>query len=194
MNKREPTQHATTSGERLLVISELNEIMESTDFDRLGDRSIDELRTLRDSLNAVEAGLSFGRRMAQGRLDIIQAEAGSRGGDSEGVTPELLGMLPDALSQHSRGGGNPRPVRDVEFPPFTEEIQASIDAIVSPRQLGELDVLSDDEIIAIAESLADYERTVSLTRMNVHRIVDDVQEQIIGRYRDGMASVDDLLK
>lgn len=193
MNKGAATQ-TTATGERVIVITELNEIMESTDFERLGDRTIEEIRALRDRLNAIEAALSFGRRMAQGRLDIIAAEAESRRGGNPAAAKELLGMLPGVLSQNTRGTNLPRPVRDVEFPPFVDELAASLDAIVAPRVLGELETVSDGDLATIAEALGDHERTVSLTRMNVHRIIDQVQDQLIGRYRDGVASVDDLLK
>jgi hypothetical protein len=176
------------------VISQLNEIMESTDFERLGDRSIGELRNLRDRLNGVEAGLSFGRRMAQGRLDIVQAEAEARRGGDPTVAAELLGSLPHVLAGNTRSATAPRPMREIELPDFASELVEATDAIVSPKELSDLGTLSDDELAQVAESLGDHERTVSLTRMNVHRIIDQVQEQIIGRYRDGAASVDDLLK
>ena len=54
-----------------IVIAELDELLDSNDLRALSERPMDELRALRDRLSAIEVGLSYGRRMAQGRLDIL---------------------------------------------------------------------------------------------------------------------------
>ena len=63
------------------------------------DRTIDELRTARDACQAFESGLSFIRRMVQGRLDIVGAEVARRRlGERPLDTASLVATLPDPLS------------------------------------------------------------------------------------------------
>ena len=64
--------------EQRIVITDLDDLLAANDLTALGSRPIDELRALRDRLSDIELGLSFGRRMAQGRLDIVLAEFHSR--------------------------------------------------------------------------------------------------------------------
>src|SRR5438477_3468807 len=69
--------------------------------DYLGDlqgRPIEEVRTMRDECRRAEDGLSFVRRQAQGRLDIVAAELTRR---NEGKGPsdaaDIVDMLPQIL-------------------------------------------------------------------------------------------------
>ena len=153
---------------------------------------IGELRARRDRCQETETGLSLGRRLAQGRLDIVMAESQRRAGDAAG-SDDLLTLLPEVLAQHTRGGGTPRPVRDTELPAFTDDISAALDEILPAEQLPHLDDLEAARLAEIIESLREFEQQVSRKRHEVHRIIDDLQEEIVGRYRSGAASVDDLL-
>jgi len=181
-----------------IVITELDELLAVNDLRALAGRSIDELRQLRDRLGEIETGLSFARRMAQGRLDILLGELGARAlpgdgaGDGLGGT-DVLGRLPDVLSGQSRTMSQPRPVRDVEIPAFADEILAPLDQFITPSQLADLATLDDETIRAAADRITAYEQAISRRRLEVHRIVDEVQEEIIGRYRSGALTVDDLL-
>jgi len=177
------------------VIAELEALLESDALASVSQRSIAELRELRDRLAEIETGLSFGRRMAQGRLDIIVAELEARGaGTSSADAAALLGRLPEVLARQTRGRGTPRPVRDVDIPDFADQIVGGLDRIVGVGELGSLGTVDVLRLTDVAEQLAAYERAISTRRHEVHRLVDEVQEEIIGRYRSGAASVDDLLQ
>ena len=51
-----------------------------------------------------------------------------------------------------------------------------------------------DDLDNAAQRISGFERALSVKRSEVHRLIDEVQEEIIGRYRSGSVSVDDLLK
>lgn len=179
--------------ERPIVITELDEILLNTDVGSFSSMPITELRALRDRLTEIEGGLSYGRRMAQGRLDIVLAEFHSRAQGRSDSTAEMLDRLPDVLAAQTRGAGVPRQIVDSELPEFADEITAGLDALVGAVELARLHEYDIDGLDAVAQKLNAYERTISVRRSEVHRLIDDVQEEIIGRYRSGAASVDDLL-
>jgi len=173
------------------VIAGLESILDGFELGVPSERPIDELRALRHELDAVEVGLSYGRRMAQGRLDILLCELDRRSGDG---TAELIALLPDVLSQHLRGAGMPRPLRDVELPSFADHIVDELDVLLAPSELGSLAELPVERLHAAIDDLRNAEREISQQRREAHRMIDELQEEIIGRYRSGAASVDDLLK
>ena len=173
------------------MIAGLESILDGFELGVPSERPIDELRALRHELDAVEVGLSYGRRMAQGRLDILLCELDRRSGDG---TAELIALLPDVLSQHLRGAGMPRPLRDVELPSFADHIVDELDVLLAPSELGSLAELPVERLHAAIDDLRNAEREISQQRREAHRMIDELQEEIIGRYRSGAASVDDLLK
>lgn len=176
------------------MITELDDLLATTDLGALGGRPIEELRALRDGLGEIEQGLSFGRRMAQGRLDIVLAEFHSRIQGRTETAHELVDRLPEVLAGQARGGGNPRPPRDdADIPPFCDELLAHLDELVHAGDLAEVGSFDIDELDRAAQRVSEFERALSAKRSEVHRLIDEVQEEIIGRYRSGAVSVDDLL-
>ncbi|HPB44695.1 MAG: hypothetical protein M9952_04240 [Microthrixaceae bacterium] len=179
--------------EQYIVITELDEIVHSTDVGSFASLPIEELRSLRDRLTEIEGGLSFGRRLAQGRLDIVLAEFHSRVQGRADAAAELVERLPDVLAPQTRGAGSPRPVREGDLAPFADEIIAALDEMVNAIELAKLHEFEIDALDDIAQRIGEFERNISVRRSEVHRLIDDVQEEIIGRYRSGVVSVDDLL-
>ena len=187
MNDRSGQQEPT-------VITELDELLLAIDLGSISALPMDELRSVRDQLSEIEVGLSFGRRMAQGRLDIVLAEFHSRLEGRADSPQELLGRLPEVLSNQGRGQGFPRPTRDVVIPPFADQILSELEALLHPSDLANIDQLEVDSLDGAAQRISAFERDISVKRSEVHRLVDEVQEEIIGRYRSGSVTVDDLLR
>lgn len=169
----------------------LDSLLEDIDPGIVSQRDMAELRSLRDRCQAVETGLSLGRRLAQGRLDIVIAELQRRATGGDGA---LLDSLPEVLAQHTRGAGAPRPVRDTELPAFTDDIAAALDEVLPAERLPRLAEIGTEELDRVVEQLRSFEQEVSRKRHELHRVIDDLQEEIISRYRNGSASVDDLLR
>lgn len=190
----QPMNDPTGHQEPAIVITELDELLLANDLGSLPNRPIEELRELRDHLGEIEAGLSFARRMAQGRLDIVLAEFHARLQGRAETAHELVDRLPEVLSGQARGSGQPRAIRDIELPSFTDQILAELDQLLHPTDLTEIEGLGVDDLDAAAQRVSSFERSLSVKRSEVHRLIDEVQEEIIGRYRSGTVTVDDLLK
>ncbi len=171
----------------------LDHLLDDIDAGVVSQLSLSELRDVRDRFQSVEGGLSYGRRLIQGRLDIVMCELDRRNTGGAESLEDLLTRLPSGLAQHTRGAGVPRPVRDIELPAFTDDLSAQADAILDPNAITHLSELTEPRITGIVDALTHLERQVSTKRHEVHRIIDELQEEIVSRYRSGAASVDDLL-
>jgi hypothetical protein len=156
--------------------------------------SMDELRTRRNDGQAVEVGLSYLRRMAQGRLDIVAAEQRRRTEGAEPVDHEhLVASLSDILGDHLVAPGNGR-LPQLLGPDLEELDTSELDAVVGPGRLKNLGDCSDDDLAAIVEKLSAYEAGVSAKRRALFEEIDAVQAEITRRYKTGEASVETLLK
>lgn len=177
---------------------ELDVVTDESFLADLGGRDMDELRALRTRCQALENALSYVRRLIQGRLDIAGGEVHRRtqGGEG-GDTPELIGLLPDILSEGSRIHGGPGAVRppqsmepDVEV---TRQLETRLDATVDPDDLARVTELSDTDLRAIIVALNQLEDEVSVMRRRIHDVIDALQAEVTRRYRTGEASVEGLL-
>ncbi len=164
-------------------------------LDGLTGWPLDRVRTLRDEGREVEGGLSYVRRMVQGRLDIVGAELKRRreGGDP-GDLSDLIAQLPDLLADPQRSSDlAPRSPRSLDVGAVSDELAAQLDQIVDVDALSDLRSLDDEALAATVRRVVDFEHWVSERRLKVQAVFDALQAEIVRRYRDGEATVDGLL-
>jgi hypothetical protein len=153
--------------------------------------SLPELRQLRQQLQLEDDAVSYARRVAQARLDLVAAEAARRiehDPATDGETPDDLRSL---LSQHLTGGPArpPRPTEDLSDHPLAVEL----DELSAAAGLGRLREIDDAELASLAELIGDFERRVSSDRRERFDRLDELSAELVRRYRDGEADVDALL-
>src|SRR5687768_17239819 len=122
---------------------------------------LDELRAERASLQAQDDVISYVRRVAQGRLDVLDAEMERRRGERQDVT----GALPRILAAHLTGLTDapprpPRPVGEASDHPLALELEELC------ARLGSDDVksLDDAEVDELRIALLSFERARSRER------------------------------
>ena len=154
-----------------------------------------ELRAKRDACSELETELSYLRRLAQARVDLILAEVeGRRLGTPAQGTDDLVGRLPRILGDHEREVGPGRlptllaPAEGVQV-----SLAARVEELLPSERLGSLAGLSSADLDGTLARLSALEREVSRERRSLHDIVDRLQEELVRRYRSGEASVDALL-
>lgn len=152
--------------------------------------SLDELRNLRNQLQSEDDEVSYVRRVAQARVDLVRAEhhRRDRGETSEDLPTELRVVL----SSHLTSGANPRPPRPVENlgdNPLSNEL----DSICSDHGFGRIEELSLSELTELERQLTAFERRVSDDRRDRYDRLDALSAELVRRYREGEASVDGLL-
>lgn len=159
----------------------------------LGSLSMEEVRAKRAQCQEIESALSYLRRMAQGRLDIVMADAQRRrdGGDDDPAG--LVDRLKDILSDKVHAPGLGRLATQFDPGPISDELQSELDDVADPGTLSSLSDLSDAETEALAQKLSELERSVSARRRKLHELIDLFQDEIVRRYKSGEATVDSLL-
>ncbi|CAE7758985.1 mshA, partial [Symbiodinium sp. KB8] len=146
--------------------------------------SLDELRSLRNKLQAEDDVVSYVRRVAQARVDLVRAEQHrrERGERSEDLSSELRVVLSSHLTS-----GAPRPPRPVEDL-GDNELSNELDRICAENGFSRLDDLTPDELNALERELTAYERRVSDDRRERFDRLDALSAELVRRYRDGEAS------
>ncbi len=135
-------------------------------LDGLTGWPLDRVRALRDDAQQVEGGLSYVRRMVQGRLDIVGAELERRreGGDPSDLSG-LIAQLPDLLADPQRSSGAaPRSPRSLDVAAVSDELAAQLDQIVDVDALADLRSVDDETLRATVGRVVDFEHRVSERR------------------------------
>lgn len=150
--------------------------------------SLAELRELRQRLQAEDDVVSYARRVAQARLDLVREELARRSGDSD---VELRDGLNSVLSRHLTGGPArpPRPAEDLSDHPLSTELEE----VCAEMGFGRLVELGDDELERLGEAITEFEIRVSSDRRARFDRLDALSAELVRRYRDGEADVDSLL-
>lgn len=164
--------------------------------------SLDELRAERNRLQDDDDRVSYVRRAAQSRLDLVRAVRERRnGGAADGTSvDDLSGELRRVLSQHLTAGSGPttaRPPRDgrddIADGPLVDELDRVCAEGGFSRLSSSTAPLDDDELAALEAALADFERRVSDDRRARFDRIDALGSELVRRYREGEADVDSLL-
>jgi hypothetical protein len=153
------------------------------------DLTLDELRSLRTKLQREDDVVSYVRRVAQARLDLVRSELTRR--DRGESTIDLPSELRIVLSQHLTAGPArpPRPTDDLGDHPLSDEL----DAICAANGFSRLDELDLPEAEQLAAALTEFERRISADRRDRFDRLDALSAELVRRYRDGEATVDTLL-
>lgn len=168
------------------------------DADYLADlpgRSIADIRSMRAECQDIETGLSYLRRVVQGRLDIVDAELARRrsGGDPADLSA-LIDRLPEILGDHLRAPGNGRLPSSLGPGRPDAELEARLDALVASADLDAITEVDDAHLTTAREALAELEIEVSTRRRELFDRIDALQAELTRRYKTGEASVESLLK
>ena len=156
----------------------------------LGQLDLAEVRARRDDAAQEETDLSYLRRLLHGRIDIVKAEQKRRAtGGSESVVDQLAHILADNAVGPATGSGR---YQNLE-PSRAEAHRRHVEALVSDADLTDVASLPDERLDLALRTYTDEEASVSQRRREVQQVVDRLNEEIGGRYRAGVASVDELL-
>ena len=152
----------------------------------LDARPVDELRAMKVECNEVENALSYGRRLAQARIEILEAEyeRRARGGSVEDLVKDLPRILSADSGRSSvadtRVPPPDAPGLELHWPDGREEL-------IADTTLAHLPLLPADELESTLERLRAFERELSDLRRAMHEVIDTVESEIAGRQVAGTA-------
>ena len=178
-----------------MVSSELERIFGAEYLGDLEQRSMSDVRAMRAECQEIETGLSYLRRLVQGRLDIVGAELQRRrDGKEPGDLSQLISQLPEILADRTRAPGLGRLPQLMTPGELDSDLTDRLDAIVGDHDLETLPSLDDEALHHVHDELAEFEREVSATRRQLFDRIDTLQAEITRRYRTGEATVESLLQ
>jgi len=179
-------------------------------LDDLRAKPLPRLRDLRVQLTQAEGDVSFVRRVAQGRLDIVGHEVARRErGSSDSDGPEVVSAsgilfdMPDILTDPAPEPSDladvphtmpQRMVQVMEPGPIALALIDELDKAASPGDLARVEQLAQGALADLFDRLRTFEVDLSSARRTLHDRIDRIQAEIARRYRDGETSVDAVLE
>ena len=170
-----------------MITERVQRLLEPAYIEGLDSRALDDLRMMHAECAEVELALSYFRRLAQARMEILEAERARR--ERGGSFEELVADLPRILSEDSgrstiantRGSpGTDPPTIELHWPDHRENL-------VVDTTLAHLPKLDLDELAATIAALQDFERELSDLRSELQRVIDALDRVIVDRRVAGTA-------
>jgi hypothetical protein len=153
-------------------------------------RPLEEVRALRDEAAQEETDLSYLRRLLHARIDIVHAEQRRRAeGGSTSVVDQLVAILARNAVGPAAGSGRYQTVE----PSRAQAHRRHVEALVADVDLSDVTSLSAAKLVDALDAYTCEEESVSKCRREVQIVMDRLNAEIARRYREGRASVDDLL-
>jgi len=170
----------------LITTERVLRLLEPEYVSDLTPRSLDELRAMHDECAQAELALSYYRRLAQARIEILEAEEARRA--SGGSVEELIADLPNILGAESRSTiattrGAPAadsPTMELHWPDGREQL-------VVDTTLAHLPTISAAELTDTIAALRTFEGELSDLRGQLHLVIDAIDRVLADRRVSGTA-------
>lgn len=146
------------------------------DLDR---RNLDDLRERRRECTDLETEISYLRRLAQGRIDILSAELERRA--AGGSLGDLIAALPQILADDQRPAPAASHLPTQLAPRGDIEFNRGLERLVTDATLANLPSIPDDELRHTLEMLREFEGEVSSARRSLHTVLDSIDREVATR-------------
>ena len=155
-------------------------VLASDYLDGLDERSDDDLQGMHDECQELETEVSYVRRLAQARIEILNAERDRRA--TGGSVADLIAALPKILADP---GPRPDPAssrlsRHLAPAPAIQWTRGREPLIVDDT-LANLPTLSDETLESRLSELGELERDVSERRRDLHGVIDVIEAELARR-------------
>lgn len=175
----------------VIPVAEPEQLLPSAELASLGEWTTAELRTRRSACEEAEEGVSYARRLLQGRLDILRAELDRR---DEAGAADLMAALPTILSADGTRS-DPLHARSTRLrvPPNAAAYEDAIAAVIAVDE-HDLEQHDLEELAPLVDRLGELEHAMSHIRRELFRRIDALRDELAARYKDGRADVSELLR
>jgi hypothetical protein len=136
---------------------------------------------MKSEVAEVENSVSYYRRLAQGRIEILEAERERRA--TGGSVADLVARLPEILGHDQpRSGRTDTRLVDPELSVRPLAWRDGKERLVTEdTSLASLPVLADDALVGVIGALADFERELSDYRQRLHTVLDAIEHELARR-------------
>jgi len=169
----------------------VDRIFDPTYVENLTSLPVAELRKRKAESEALEAEVSYARRLIQGRLDILRHGAERMAtGDKLEVT-EMVEDLPGILSEGVGGSASRLP--RIIAPANAENQRREVERLASTADLTRLEELTPAEIQEMVDRLTEAEKETSHRRRRIQGVMDQITGELVRRFREGQEDPTALL-
>jgi len=150
-------------------------------LDGLAGRHLDDLQRMHDECLEVETEVSYVRRLAQARIDIVKAEldrraAGGSVGDLVSALPKILADdHPRAAPERSRLPRHLAPAPSIEW-------RRGLEYLINDATLVNLPTIPDESLRETLAKLAELEGETSTRRRALHAVIDTIEAELATRH------------
>ncbi|MFO7592254.1 MAG: aerial mycelium formation protein [Acidimicrobiia bacterium] len=147
----------------------------------LDAKDLDALRAMHAECSEVETEVSYVRRLAQARIDIVKAELDRRA--AGGTVGDLIAALPQILADPP-----PRPDPSTSRlprhlgPAPAIEWRRGLEYLISDSTLVHLPAMAEDELRETLELLRRLEAETSERRRRLHGVIDRLEHEVAARH------------
>lgn len=158
----------------------LEDVLAESYLADLAGQTDTRLQAMADHARALETEVSYLRRLAQGRIDILVAEQDRRA--QGGSIGDLIAALPQILAgNETRPPATTARVPVQLAPEGNLQWRDGLEALVSDDTLANLPVLTDTDLAAALQHLRDFEGELSGTRRQLHGVIDAIELELATR-------------
>ncbi len=168
------------------MIPDLQRVLAPEFLSALADVAMADLRAKRAECTALENGVSYVRRLTQGRLDVIVSETQRRADGGGGSLADLVASLPELLSDGVRAPGSGRVDQELDPPDeVVVPLSAVLDEVAGPSIMSDVADLADEDLGAAIVGLRDFEERLSMSRRSLHTTIDVLNDELARRIAAG---------
>lgn len=168
----------------MITTDRIDQVLEPSYSTDLAARDSDRLRAMKAECAALENAVSYSRRLAQGRIEILEAER-QRRADGRPLS-DLIEQLPHILAgesgrsgaAHTRLAEPDRDILELRWPDGRERLLAD-------DSLANLPTVTDTDLTSTIDALRDFERDLSEQRRALHGVIDGIEHEIATRAAAG---------
>ena len=157
-------------------------MLEEGYLEGLDAKSLDDVRAMHEECLEVETEVSFVRRLAQARIDIVRAELDRR--SAGGSVGDLVAMLPKILADESPRADQAHsrlPRHLAPSPAITWK--RGLERLITDATLVNLPTLTEDELRDTVDQLRTLEGEMSDRRRALHVIIDGIESELAARHK-----------
>jgi len=152
----------------------------------LAEWPLDQVRRSHTECLEIETEVSYVRRIAQARLDILDAELNRRAGG--GSVGDLIAALPEILADEGQRPPAERSRLPRQLAPSMDiPWRRGLERLISDGTLAELPNVSEDDLRATMRQLGELERQASTQRRALHAVIDRIEADLAARHKVGQA-------
>jgi hypothetical protein len=150
-------------------------------LDGVSDRSLDELHQMHEECLEVETEVSYVRRLAQARIDIVRAELDRR--RAGGTVGDLISALPKILADdHPRAAPSRSRLPHHLAPAPSIEWRRGLEYLINDATLVNLPTISDESLEQTIAKLEELEQETSGRRRALHAVIDTIEAELATRH------------